>query len=556
MQFFLHILRQRAQSQPTATAYRFFKGGAVIQELSYASLWQQAASFARHLQAQQLQTQRALLVCKEQSNFVIAFWACLLAGVIAVPTALPRRQNLQGRLNLLIQDGGMRAVIADNDDMLSNTWEYDGQAVSMFDLRSSLQASPTGAEFEPCSVHADSLAFLQYTSGSTGDPKGVMVTHGNLVHNCMVIAKAMQMTPETEHFIPLPLYHDMGLIGGVMLPMYVGCRVNIMSPVECVQYPERWIRIISDYKVTHSGGPNFMFDLAARVKPEQVAGVDLSHWKLAFCGAEPIRPHTVERFQQFYAPYGLRASAFYPCYGMAEATLFITGKSEVGAPAHVFQRDGQDVISCGRAGFEFELAIVDPDSKQEMPAGCTGEIWARGPSVSPGYWGRDELNREMFQAQIKDGDGRGWLRTGDLGFLKQGELVVTSRLKDIIIAYGKKYAPQDLEDEAERNQPALRPLSSAAFSINDGSGDKVVLVCELQRTWLRRQEEWPALQNSIRNAISQAHSLSVNEVVLIQPGTLPRTSSGKVRRSQARQDYLHGALSQAKQAQEACVASE
>lgn len=556
MQFLPHILRQRAQNQPTATAYRFFKGGVVIQELNYAQLWQQAASFAKHLQAQQLQTQRALLVCKEQSNFVIAFWACLLAGVIAVPTALPRRQNLQGRLNLLIQDGGMRAVIADNDDMLSNVWEYGGQAVSMFDLRSSLQDFQSEPDFEPVAVTGETLAFLQYTSGSTGDPKGVMVTHGNLVHNCTVIAKAMQMTAESEPLIPLPLYHDMGLIAGVMLPMHLGCRVNIMSPVECVQYPERWIRIISEYRPSHSGGPNFMFDLAARVKPEQVAGVDLSHWKVAFCGAEPIRPHTVERFCEFYAPYGLQRNAFYPCYGMAEATLFITGKSEVAAPAHVFQRDGQDVIACGSAGFEFDVAIVDPDSKQEMPPGCTGEIWARGPSVSPGYWGREELNKEVFQAQIAGGDGRGWLRTGDLGFLKQGELVVTSRLKDIIIAYGKKYAPQDLEDEAERNQAALRPLSSAAFSINDGSGDKVVLVCELQRTWLRRQEEWPALQNSIRNAISQAHSLSVNEVVLIQPGTLPRTSSGKVRRSQARQDYLNGTLSQAKQAHDACAAGE
>lgn len=543
------IVCHRARVTPDGIAYRFFQGAALVPEvLTFRRLWTRAASLAAQLQERGLFGERVLLVCKSQQNFVVAFYACLLAGAVAVPTAPPRRQNLQGRLQLLAHDAQVKVLISDGDEV--NGLCVDGQSLDQIDLRawnSLPDHADRAAAWRAPQIGGADLAFLQYTSGSTGDPKGVMVTHANLMHNCAEIQQGMAFTPASSIFTALPLFHDMGLVGGVLESMFVGCIGNCMSPAEFVQYPERWLQIVSKFRITISGGPNFMYDLAARsIKPEEVAGIDLSSWEVAFCGAEPIRAATMASFTERFAAYGLRPTAFYPCYGMAEATLFITGKAIADLPA-VSRLHGNPVVACGATRVDARVKVVDPERLCELPDGATGEVWVSGPSVAAGYWRRPELTAATFHARI-DGDDARYLRTGDLGFIEDGQLHLSGRIKDLIILYGKKYAPQDLEEEAERAHSALQRSAGAAFGVSRDGHDRLVLVSELSREWLRRPAEWPDVVKAVRNAITAAHGVTLDEVVFIRPGTLPRTSSGKVRRSQCSIDYLADALATAKAA--------
>lgn len=537
------ILLRRSTAEPETIAYRFFQGAKAPETLTYGALWRQASALAQFFQENGLTHQPALLTCKSQQNFIVAFWACMLAGTIAVPTALQKRQVMVERMRLLARDARARALIVDSDDAQEIAPGPDGVPVLRIDLRTCLDGRAAPASWTPAPMAEDAIAFLQYTSGSTGEPKGVVVSHANLVHNCEVIRAALDISPASVMFFALPLFHDLGLISAVLEGVYTGCVSNIMAPSEFAQYPERWLRAISDYRVTISGGPNFMYDMAARdIKPEQVDGVDLSSWRVAVCGAEPIRAATIERFTDRFGAHGFRLGAFHPCYGMAEATLYVTGKATLGVAPPVRREQGSAVVGCGVPPDDISVRIVDPDTCVALADGAVGEIWVCSGSVARGYWMRPEQSAQTFQAQIVDGDGRRYLRTGDLGYLHEGELYVTARLKDLIIVYGQNYAPQDLEDEAERSHPAVRPGASAAFSVTDAEIERVVLVCELQRTWLRRHAEWPDVIQALRRGLSAACGVNVDDIVLINPATLPRTSSGKVRRAQTRSDYLSGAL--------------
>jgi acyl-CoA synthetase (AMP-forming)/AMP-acid ligase II len=543
---FADILFRRAQHEPGKTAYRFFQGAALSSEtLSFHALWEQAAALASLMQSQGLENQRALLVCKSQKNFVVAFYACLLAGTIAVPTAPPRRKSLLGRLQLIAQDAKARAVIFDCDELKDAAFELHGGTLAKLDLRSCIRSEDRpglAGQWKPRPPGGDDIALLQYTSGSTGDPKGVVVSHSNLAHNCAAMSEAMGFSEKSSLLTALPLFHDMGLVCGVLEPMYVGCIASFLSPGEFAQYPERWLQIISTFQITMSGGPNFMYDLAARsVNPEEIPDLDLSSWIVAFCGAEPIRADVVSRFTQRFKRYGFKAEAFYPGYGLAESTLFVTG-NEVGTPPMVCNRDGIAIVGCGVPWHDTQLEIVDPDTLCPLPEGEIGEIWISGSSVARGYWARPELTTQTFQARLAYDNTRHFLRTGDLGFLRDGELFVSGRLKDLIIINGQKYAPQDIEDEAERSHSALRQSGGAAFGVYEGSVERVVVIFELKREWVRRELEWPGIISAIRTSISTAHGLAVNDVMLIKPGALPRTSSGKVRRTQCRMDYLSGSL--------------
>lgn len=548
MQSFPEIVLQRARLEPGVVACRFFRGAALTQEvLTFSSLWEQAAGLAQHLQAQGLSHQRAMLVCKSQKNFVVAFYACLLAGVVAVPASPPKRHTSRSRLLLIAQDARARAIIFDTDELLHAELALDVEDLLKIDLRDCPEAVAFLAhatQWAPVLPDESTPAFLQYTSGSTGDPKGVVVSHGNLVHNCAVIQDAMEITPESRLFTALPLFHDMGLVGGVLQLMYSGCSAGFLSPTEFVQYPERWLQIISQFSVTVSGGPNFMYDLAARtIQPEAVEGVDLSSWRVAFCGAEPIRAAVITRFIEQFAKHGFRAEAFYPCYGMAESTLLITG-AQVGSVPAVRLHQGAEVVGCGLPRRDTNVLIVDPETLTRVPEGDSGEIWVKGPSVAHGYWMRPDLSRHVFQARIAD-SGPGFLRTGDLGFMRDHQLYVTGRLKDLIIVNGKKYVPQDIEDKCEQSHDALRQAGGAAFGVSDEDGERLVIVFELKREWLRRHPEWPAVLSSMRTSVNTEYGLPVSDIVLIKPGALPRTSSGKVRRTQCRLDYLTGELERA-----------
>lgn len=546
------LLYQRACATPNTIAYRFFKGPKLsVDELSYDQLWRVAAQFALHLRAQGLANQRVLLVCKSQKHFVIAFYGCMLAGAIAVPTALPRRRALAGRLQLLMQDADVAAIISDVEEVAEFATQRPGmQYIALEQCLAEQSALVAGSTVYPPFAQEQEIAFLQYTSGSTGDPKGVVITHANLMCNSRVIQQAMSIYEHSSMFTALPLFHDMGLVGGMLQPMFAGCVANCMSPAEFVQYPERWLQIMSAYKITVSGGPNFMYQLAATsITPEQIPDCDLSHWSVAFCGAEPIRAATMRLFCERFASVGLRAEAFYPCYGMAESTLFITGK-EISELPVVSQFQGAQVVSCGIPRPDTEVEIVDPATLCALPEQHVGEIWARGGSVAHGYWRRPELSQATFAAHINEqvsgqvsGHSRpGYLRTGDLGFMANGQLYVTGRLKDLIIVYGKKYAPQDIENEAQASHPALLDCPGVAFAIMQDAVDRLIVVFELKRDWARQQEQWPELMAAMRAAVNNMHGVALDDIVFIRQGSLPRTSSGKVRRSQCRDDYLAGKL--------------
>jgi acyl-CoA synthetase (AMP-forming)/AMP-acid ligase II len=546
---FADILLTRAQREPARIAYRFFQGAALSSEtLSFHELWERAAALASLMQSHGLENQRALLVCKSQKNFVVAFYACLLAGTIVVPTAPPRRKSLLGRLQLIARDAKVRAVIFDCDELQHAAFELPGETLAKFDVRSCVRSEDRGVlagRWEPRPPSGDDIALLQYTSGSTGDPRGVVVTHANLAHNCAAMSEAMAFSEESSLLTALPLFHDMGLVCGVLEPMYVGCIASFLSPGEFAQYPERWLQIISTFQITTSGGPNFMYDLAARsVIPEQIPDLDLSSWIVAFCGAEPIRAAVVSRFTERFERFGFKAEAFYPGYGLAESTLFVTG-NEVGTLPTVCNRDGREIVGCGGPWHDTQLEIVDPDTLCSLAEGEIGEIWISGSSVARGYWARPDLTTQAFKARLANDDTRHFLRTGDLGFLRDGELFVSGRLKDLIIINGQKYAPQDIEDEAERSHSALRQSGGAAFGVYEDSVERVVVIFELKREWVRREVEWPGITSAIRHSISTAHGLAVNDVMFIKPGALPRTSSGKVRRTQCRKDYLSGSLTRA-----------
>ncbi len=546
MQSFPEILMQRARQTPDAVACRFFKGATLASEdFSFSGLCAQASALAARLHRHGLTGQRVVLVCKSQQQFVVAFYACLLAGVVAVPTAPPRREVLQQRLQLIINDAGASAILFDADELLQAELAPGHDDLIKIDLRSDADAAAE-TDWEPVLPSPSTPAFLQYTSGSTGDPKGVVVSHGNLMHNCGAIQDAMQITSGSVLFTALPLFHDMGLVGGVLQLMYSGCSAAFLSPTEFVQYPERWLRIISDIGVTVSGGPNFMFDLAARVvEAGQIEGVDLSEWKIAFCGAEPIRAATIARFSERFAAYGFRPQAFYPCYGMAEATLLVTGV-KAGAPTSVRRYQDASIVGCGFPRGDTRVEIVNPESLQRVAAGESGEIWVHGGSVAQGYWRRPELSECVFRARLAGADdGETYLRTGDIGLMHEGQLFVSGRLKDLIIVNGRKFSPQDIEDVSEQSHGSLRQAGGAAFDVVGEGGSRLVVVFEIRRDWLRRCDEWSEVIGAVRASVNAAYGLPLFDVVLIKPGALPRTSSGKVRRAQCRMDYLSGSLDRA-----------
>jgi len=565
----VELLKARAASEPEQEAYTFLLGGETEEtKLSYGELDRRARAIAARLQAEGVSPgARALLLFPPGIDFVATFFGCLHAGVVAVPAYPPRANRNLARLAAIVDDARPAAVLT-TGQLLA---KVETMAAHLGPL-ANLVWIPTdrvdlaGAELwrEP-ELSGDSLAFLQYTSGSTSLPKGVMVSHGNLLHNEGMIQEAFAQSPESVIVSWLPLYHDMGLIGTVLQPLYLGARCILMSPLAFLQQPVRWLSAISRYRATTSGGPNFAYELAAlKISEEEKAGLDLSCWTVAFNGAEPVRAETLERFSRAFQSRGFNPKAFYPCYGLAEATLLVTGGAVAAPPtvhgfdAAALERNevapGGDGESCrrlvgsGHAWQGQELLVVDPESRQPCPPGRVGEIWVRGPSVARGYWRRPEETEHTFGARLAEGAGAdgvdpagqgGYLRTGDLGFLHAGELFVTGRLKDLIIVRGRNLYPQDIELSAERAHPALRVGCGAAFSVEVDGEERLIVVQELDR---RGEAAASDAAEAIRQAVAAEHEVPPHEVVLIRAGSLPKTSSGKVQRRACRSLYLAGKL--------------
>ena len=556
------LLRWRAAHQPNQVAFIYLPNGEEEEScVTYRELDLGARTIASTLQASYPTGTRALLLYPPGFEFIKAFFGCLYAGVIAIPANPPHPSRLSRTLPKLhaITLDAEPAVVLTNAKLLQST-ENIFEESPLFRTKhwlatDELTSGPSDWRTE--SIGKDTLAFLQYTSGSTSMPKGVMVTHGNLLHNSAYLAHAFHHTTETILVSWLPTFHDMGLIYGILQPIYGGFRCCIMPPASFIQRPFRWLQTMTRYEATHSVAPNFAYDLCTRkVTPEQRAQLDLRHWRVAVNGAEPIREETLTRFAETFAPCGFRQTALYPGYGLAEATLKVSGGRITPSyvtcrvdPAALAQhrvvevdddQDGQTLVSSGRASNRVEIVIVDGETLVPCAPGVVGEIWLHSPSNACGYWNRSEETKQTFQAYLSNSGAGPFLRTGDLGFLKEGELFVTGRLKDLIIIGGANYYPQDIEITAERSHQDLRPGSCAAFSVDDDGAERLIVAIEVELK--RSSSDAGEMVKAIQRAIAEEHELQVHRVVLLKAGTIAKTSSGKIQRRLCRKQYLAASL--------------
>lgn len=559
----VELLRWRALEQPQRRAYTFLVDGETEEaHLTYGDLDLRARAVAAWLQELKLAGERVLLVYPSGLDYLAGFFGCLYAGAVAVPAYPPRLNRSLARLEAILEDTRSAAALT-TTDLLEGLEARLPAAPALGALRwiatNGLDRDAAGVWRNP-GVGPGDLAFLQYTSASTAAPRGVMLSHGNLLHNQALIRRAFPQPEDAVGMGWLPPYHDMGLIGQVLQPLYGGFPCVFMAPAAFLQKPARWLQAISRHGATGSGGPNFAYELCVeKVTPEQRQGLDLSRWSVAFNGAEPIRPDTLERFAAAFAACGFRREVFYLCYGLAEATLIVSGAKAAPVPVvRTFQAAGIEegravpvgpgesetavrrLAGSGLVLEEQRVAIVDPDFGTECPPGRIGEIWVCGASVAQGYWGREEETEATFRACLANREGP-FLRTGDLGFVENGELFVTGRSKDLIIIRGRNHYPHDIECTVERSHPDLLVGAGAAFSVEVGGEERLAIVQEVQRHRVR-QLAVAAVAGAIRRAVAEVHELQVYAVVLVRPLTLPKTSSGKIQRHLCRAACLAGGL--------------
>ncbi|MTE15863.1 fatty acyl-AMP ligase [Nocardia aurantiaca] len=539
------ILRDRAATEPDRTAYLFLDdNGEETTTLTYGELHARALGLAAELRQWCSPGDRAVLVFPQCPEFIIAYFGCLYAGVIAVPLNPPRRNRIQEGTRSIVRDCAPMAVLSLDMFLtpLRAVLEPHCPATRWLGVDVMHAAA---ASFEPFRATPATTAFLQYTSGSTAAPKGVMVSHANLVANEEMIRRGFGHDRDSTVVGWAPFFHDQGLIGNVLQPVYVGATAVLMSPMAFIRRPLLWLSAITRYRAHTSGGPNFAFEACvARAAAGPVPKLDLSSWKVAFNGAEPIRADTLQRFTETFAPHGFSANAWYPCYGLAEATLLVSG-SVPGRGPRLLETD-TDALATGRYAPATgprartlvgsgqilpgeEVRIVDTATGEPCPPDRVGEIWVSGGHVAQGYWRNMAATDRTFRA------GGRFLRTGDLGLLIDGELYVIGRAKDLIIIRGRNYYPQDLEQTAAAAHPALRTGSIAAFAIPAPDGEKPAVVAEIRRD---AEADPVDVIGAIKAAVLAEHDLALTDVLLAAPDQVQRTSSGKIMRSAARQRYL------------------
>ncbi|BDT92377.1 acyl-CoA synthetase [Nocardia sputorum] len=514
--------------------------------MTYRQLLDAAEACAATLRGLGGSGDRVLVVCPPGPRFIISFLACLLADRIAVPTYTPSARHGIGGLRRIGKDCGAVLAIAPRNLVSALRDEVDVAWLAYEDL-----PAPAGrVRWPDQQPDPEAIAFLQYTSGSTGSPKGVEVRYRNLSHNLDRIEAEFGHTPESSAVIWLPPHHDMGLVGGLLQPLHAGFTATLMSPMEFLTNPLSWLRAISRYGATTSGGPNVAFELCTRrISAEQARMLDLSHWRVAFVGAEPINPRVLDEFAVHFSPSGFRRESFFPCYGLAEATLFVSGgPRDRGArirslsiaaleSGYVHESpDGRRIVSSGLVDPD-GVAVVDPVTCRLCAPGRVGEIWLTGASVADAYWSRPPELDGTFGAVIADRPEAGpYLRTGDLGFVVEGELYVTGRRKELIVIHGRNMFPQDLERTVESCHPDLRPGGCAAFAVDVDGKEQVVI---MQETNGRLSEaDTVELEAAIRDRIAGEHGLALHRVVFVPKGLIPRTTSGKIQRSVARARYV------------------
>ncbi|HEX6047365.1 MAG TPA: beta-ketoacyl synthase N-terminal-like domain-containing protein [Pyrinomonadaceae bacterium] len=559
---FVELLRRRSLLHPAKIALTFLQDGETEKaNLTYEELDRHARAIGATLQKLQARGERALLIYPPGLDFIAALFGCFYAGVIAVPAYPPHlNRPMPPRLKAIIDNAEVTLVLT-TAPLLSNIEKRWTDASSLTGLRwiaTETLDIESADEWRDPEVEADTVAFLQYTSGSTSSPKGVMVSHGNLLHNELMLKVAFEQSEETVFVVWLPLHHDMGLIGNVLQAIYLGGRAILMAPAAFLQSPFRWLQAISRYRARTSGAPNFAYDLCVdKISDEQRSTLDLTSWSLAFNGAEPINHRTLDRFSSRFKPCGFRREVFYPCYGLAEATLFVSGGQKSAAPiVHTFNAEAlarnelvetapedtgtRTLVSCGHTWLAQEIAIVDPESQVRLGDTQIGEIWLAGPHIAKGYWEQPEASERAFGGYIAETGEGPFLRTGDLGFLKNGELYINGRLKDLIIIRGRNYYPQDIEWTVEQANNGVRAGCVAAFSVDVDGRERLIVAAEVDRHFRSASVEEAVVQ--IRERIAEEHELEVFAVSLLKFGKIPRTTSGKIQRHACRNDYIAGKL--------------
>lgn len=604
MSTLLDLLAQRAKENPNQTAYLFLQEeGTITESLTYQELYRKARAIATGLQQLAATGDRILLLYPPGLDFISALFGCFAAGMIAVP-AYPLRPNQSSkRLQSIIKDcqpqlGLSSTKIAQNAERttyLGDLKEIDSRQLTEIDPQ----------DWKPLKLTPETLALLQYTSGSTGDPKGVMITHGNLMKNCEDLDRGWHHNSNSKLVSWLPTFHDLGLVYGILTPLWRGFPSYLLSPVSFLLKPINWLKTITRYQATHSAAPNFAYDLCVRkFKPEDGQHLDLSCWKMALNGAQPVRAETLASFSQTFAPYGFKPQTFSPGYGLAEATLKVAAIKEGDDPLLLeiekenFQKNclkivkksslsqlnaknlpsdhsqnsttqdneerflgqitpnyssksqkiglGEDLktqyqVSCGNSEIDTEIQIINPQTLTPCQPNEIGEIWVRGATVGQGYWNNPIATQLTFQAYHSDHQEGPFLRTGDLGFLYQGQLFVTGRLKDLIIIEGRNHYPQDIEITVENTDLALRKEACAAFSVEIKGEERLVIVAEIERSYARQINE-ATIKRQIREAIAVEHDIRVYKIALLRQNSLPKTSSGKIQRQQCRSLFLNEEL--------------
>jgi len=570
-QSLVDILCYRVQNSPHKVAYRFLSDGEIEEaHLTYQELDQQARVIAAQLQTSVAAGDRVLLIYPPHAvlSFIPALFGCFYAGVIAVPTYPPQKEQQWSSFQQRIDQCCIQIVLTTSSlrDKLQKRWkqrvEHGKTQHELTWIATDQSSDQSYSLLKAPDLNGDSIAYLQYTSGSTGIPKGVIVTHGNVLHNSKMTQLAFEHDDNMRGLSWLPFTHDMGLVGGIIHGLYVGGEVFFMTPLSFMQKPIRWLQAISRYRITASGGPNFAYDfLCQGVTSEQKKTLDLSSWSLAFCGAEPIRAKTLAQFSSQFSACGFHPNAFYPCYGMAEATLIISGGSKSHPPViqHLDEqalaenrvetvtearRGAVTLVGCGHGWLDTQILIVNPETLDPCSSDEVGEVWVQGSGLAQGYWNHGKETEKYFHAYLS-GTGEGpFLRTGDLGFIQNGELFIAGRLKDAMIFWGRHIYPQQLEETLEKLHSEFLPRGSAAFSVNVDGAERLVIAQELDRRFSRNltPQQVKAMVTRIRRTILIKHFIDVYAIVFLKPNGLPKTSSGKVQRHLCRKRFLTNTL--------------
>ncbi len=530
-------------------------------QITYLEMRLKARALAARLQKGFEKGDRVLLLFPPGIEFITSLFGCFYAGLVGIPSYPPRKNRMFDRFEAIIVDSSPSVIMTTkkiHEDILKNFGEKESLTAIDYVIVEDVKDEWAESWKDP-GLQKEDIALLQYTSGSTGSPNGVMISHQNIIHNSEVIRQAFGHTEELMGVNWLPGFHDMGLIGALLQPAYVGGSNAMIPPATFLTQPMNWLKAISNFRGSTAGGPNFALEYCVeRFQEDKLEGVDLGSVRPFFCGAEPIYAESLELFAEHFARYNFSRSQFYACYGLAEATLFVTGGSLEDDPIYL-TLDGSEIkqrkvlvvdddhaeaktfVGCGYPWVGAKVVIADPEKNEVLPEGHIGEIWTASPSVAKGYWNKPGKSQGTFQTKLADTGEGPFLRTGDLGFIHKGQLFITGRIKDVIIIRGMNHYPNDIERTVENAHESIQPATGAAFSVEVGNEERLVVVFEVRRTHMRDLDE-KAVFDAIRIAVAEVHLLDLYAIVLIRPGSIPKTSSGKIQRFKAREEFLEGSL--------------